>query len=489
MNNKRYRSRHFRRGPSRPAEPGRSLPHEPRSPDRREIPLPAENHPLQGPAKAWREGAPAQGVFAGLLPELRRALAEEGYAAPTAIQAQAIPHLLEGRDILGCAQTGTGKTAAFTLPILQRLALNPRVPLRNQPRVLVLAPTRELAAQIGDSIRTYGRHLRIHHTVIYGGVGQQPQVNALSRGVDIAVATPGRLLDLMQQGHVKLGAVEVFVLDEADRMLDMGFIPDVKRIIAALPARRHSLFFSATLPPPVIALARTLVHDPVQITIAPRSPTVERIAQKVLFVDKENKNALLIGMLRELADSKALVFIQRKHAANKIAQKIIAAGIPAAVIHGNKSQGARTEALTSFKAGRVGVLVATDIAARGLDVDGITHVINYELPVEPETYVHRIGRTGRAESDGVAISFCSAAERESLNAIESFIRKTIPVDARHEYHSESAEKSREPRPRPHQRGRQQSHRAGSASQHGGTHARAKRRGFRAMRRQPGGARS
>ena len=449
-----------------------------------EAPLPHAEAPPAG----W-DDSPEQGAFARLLPKLRRALAEEGYAAPTLIQAEAIPHLLEGRDILGCAQTGTGKTAAFTLPILQYLSLNPRAVARGRPRVLVLAPTRELAAQIGESIRAYGRHLRVRHTTIYGGVGQQPQVNALTAGVDIVVATPGRLLDLMQQGYVKLDGIEVFVLDEADRMLDMGFLPEIKRIIGKLPSRRQSLFFSATLPPPVLSLARTLVHDPVQITIAPESPTVDRIVQKVLFVDKENKDALLVNLLRGSGFSKVLVFIQRKHAANKIAKKITSAGIQAAVIHGNKSQGARNEALASFKAGRVRVLVATDIAARGLDVDGITHVINYELPIEPETYVHRIGRTGRAEADGNAISFCSAPEREFLNAIESLIRKRIPIDERHEYHSESAKEARGAAARPEPKGRRGGVGGGTARQHARTPPRRGHRTSRPRRDWPGRSRS
>jgi len=448
-----------------------------------EAPLPH----AEAPPASW-DDSPEQGAFARLLPKLRRALAEEGYAAPTLIQAEAIPHLLEGRDILGCAQTGTGKTAAFTLPILQYLSLNPRAVARGRPRVLVLAPTRELAAQIGESIRAYGRHLRVRHTTIYGGVGQQPQVNALTAGVDIVVATPGRLLDLMQQGYVKLDGIEVFVLDEADRMLDMGFLPEIKRIIGKLPSRRQSLFFSATLPPPVLSLARTLVHDPVQITIAPESPTVDRIVQKVLFVDKENKDALLVNLLRGSGFSKVLVFIQRKHAANKIAKKITSAGIQAAVIHGNKSQGARNEALASFKAGRVRVLVATDIAARGLDVDGITHVINYELPIEPETYVHRIGRTGRAEADGNAISFCSAPEREFLNAIESLIRKRIPIDERHEYHSESAKEARGAAARPEPKGRRGGVRGGTARQHARTPPRRGHQRSRPRRDWPGSAR-
>ncbi|MCU0237534.1 MAG: DEAD/DEAH box helicase [Acidobacteria bacterium] len=316
------------------------------------------------------------GVFAALLPELQRAVAEEGYTVPTPIQAKAIPHLLEGRDLIGCAQTGTGKTAAFTLPILQYLAMNKRPPVRGRARVLILAPTRELAAQIAVSAATYGRHLRFTHAVIFGGVSQFQQVQALNHGLDILVATPGRLLDLMQQGLASLDAVEIFVLDEADRMLDMGFFPDIKRVIAKLPAKRRSLFFSATMEPEVVALARTLVHDAVHVTIAHEAPAVERIMQKVMFVDRNNKDALLVAQLADSRWDRVLVFTQMKHMANKVAKKLAAAGISAAVIHGNKSQGARTEALASFKDGRVRVLVATDIAARGLDVDGISHVIN-----------------------------------------------------------------------------------------------------------------
>jgi ATP-dependent RNA helicase RhlE len=380
----------------------------------------------------------AAGVFAALLPELQRAVAEEGYTVPTPIQAQAIPHLLDGRDLIGCAQTGTGKTAAFTLPILQYLALHKQPPARNRTRVLILAPTRELAAQIAASAATYGRHLRFTHAVVFGGVSQFQQVQALNRGLDILVATPGRLLDLMQQGHVSLDAVEIFVLDEADRMLDMGFFPDIKRVIAKLPARRRSLFFSATMEPEVVALARTLVHDAVHVTIAHEAPAVERIVQKVMFVDKSDKDALLVSQLADARRDRVLVFTQMKHMANKVARKLDAAGISAAVIHGNKSQNARTEALASFKAGRVRVLVATDIAARGLDVDGISHIINYDLPVEPEVYIHRIGRTARAGAGGDAITFCSAGERDFLRAIEKLIRVGVPVDTSHRYHSEAA---------------------------------------------------
>lgn len=391
--------------------------------------------------------------FSLLIEPLQRALAREGYKTPTPIQAQAIPPLLEGKDLFGTAQTGTGKTAAFLLPLLQHLHNHKRMPSRGRPRSVILAPTRELAAQIGESIQAYGRFLHLTHTVIYGGVGQNPQVQALARGMDIVVATPGRLLDLMQQGHASLDRVEVFVLDEADRMLDMGFIHDIRKVVAALPHRRQSLFFSATMEPEVVKLARTLVHDPVHIVIEPEKPTVERIAQQVFFVDKENKDALLVKTVKGL--DKVIVFTQMKHAANKVAQKLKDAGIRTAAIHGNKSQSARTQALDGFRSGKVQVLVATDIAARGIDVEGVTHVVNYDLPNEPETYVHRIGRTARAGAEGDAISFCSAEERDYLRFIERFIRKPIPVETRHQFHSETARNATgaAARPPPKQMGR------------------------------------
>ncbi|MBN2400246.1 MAG: DEAD/DEAH box helicase [Candidatus Aminicenantes bacterium] len=380
-------------------------------------------------------------VFSTLLPELKRAVAEEGYTTPTPIQTQSIPHLLNNRDLIGCAQTGTGKTAAFILPILQYLTLNKRQAGRGRARVLILAPTRELAAQIGASASTYGRHLRRSHAVIFGGVSQLAQVKALNRGLDILVATPGRLLDLMQQGHVQLDSIEIFVLDEADRMLDMGFFPDIKKVIAKLPLQRQSLFFSATMEPPVVALARSLVHDAVHVTIAHEAPAVERIVQRVLFVDKNDKDALLTSLLADSRWERVIVFTQMKHMANKVVRKLSGAGITAAAIHGNKSQGARTEALASFKDGRVRVLVATDIAARGLDVDGISHVINYDLPVEPEVYIHRIGRTARAGAGGDAVSFCSSSERDFLCSIEKLIRAEVPVDRTHKFHSETARRA------------------------------------------------
>ena len=378
------------------------------------------------------------GVFGLLLPNIGRAVSEAGYKTPSPIQEQSIPSLLEGRDMIGCAQTGTGKTAAFALPILQYLAKNKKRPVPGKPRVLILAPTRELAAQIRDSVAKYGKHTAITHTAIFGGVGQGPQVAAMRRGVHVLVATPGRLIDLINQRHIHLGGVEIFVLDEADRMLDMGFIPDIKRIIAHLPKKRQSLFYSATMEPAVVKLARTLVLDPVHVTIEPEKPAVERIVQKVMFVSKKNKGELIIDLLSSKTLDRVLVFVQMKHVANKVAGKLAGAGIAAEAIHGNRSQPARTKALAAFKAGKVRVLVATDIAARGIDVDAISHVINYDLPVEPGTYVHRIGRTARAGSDGDAISFCCGPERDTLRAIENLLRTPIPVDRKHPFHCEES---------------------------------------------------
>ena len=435
----------------------------------------------------------ASNVFTALIEPLQRAVAEEGYTVPTPIQEQAIPHLVEGRDLLGCAQTGTGKTAAFTLPLLQTLARAKRRMPGGRPRALILTPTRELAAQIGNSIRTYGRHVQVSHTVIFGGVGQHPQVQALRRGLDVVVATPGRLLDLMEQGHVRLDRIELFVLDEADRMLDMGFIPAVRKVIACLPKERHSLFFSATMPPVVANLAKELLRDPVQISIDPGRPTVERIAQKLMFVDKNHKDDLLIALIKEHAMERALVFTRTKHGADKVVKKLDSAGISACAIHGNKSQNARTTALQGFKTGRVRVLVATDLAARGLDVDGITHVVNYDLPEEPETYVHRIGRTARAGAGGDAVSFCSARERDALRDIEKLIRKPIPADMDHARHSETARRASGPEARPEPRkqqgrrrrddGRPSSSRFGRSS----TRNKPQRSGSFAPRRRPAAA--
>jgi ATP-dependent RNA helicase RhlE len=343
--------------------------------------------------------------------------------------------------MLGCAQTGTGKTAAFMLPILNHLAEKRMSAVPLKPRALILAPTRELAAQIGDSACKYGKRTGITHAVIFGGVGQHPQVQTIKRGVHIVVATPGRLLDLMNQKHIDLCSTEMFVLDEADRMLDMGFVPDVKRVIAALPKKRQSLFFSATMDDPVVRLAHTMLHKPVRITIEPERPAVERIEQKVMFVDQENKVRLLVDLMQNSNLDRILVFTQMKHVANRVQQKLAQAGVRSESIHGNKSQTARTRALRNFKTGRIRALVATDIAARGIDVDSISHVINYDMPQEPETYVHRIGRTARAGADGDAISFCSARERDYLRSVERLLRQPVPVDLDHSLHSVEAMKA------------------------------------------------
>jgi ATP-dependent RNA helicase RhlE len=364
-----------------------------------------------------------------LVEPIRRALKDEGYAVPTPIQAQAIPQLLAGRDLLGIAQTGTGKTAAFALPILQRLAASrgqAGLP-RKTARCLVLTPTRELALQIGDSFRAYGRHLGLRSLVIFGGVGQNPQVAGMARGVDILTATPGRLLDLIGQGHLRLDAIETVVLDEADRMLDMGFIHDVKKIVGLLPKQRQTLLFSATMPTAIARLAAGILRDPVRVEVTPPSTTVELIEQRVAFVERAGKRELLCAMLRDAALARVLVFTRTKHTANRVAEQLTRAGFSAEAIHGNKSQGARQRALEGFRAGHVRVLVATDIAARGIDVDGITHVVNYELPNVPDTYVHRIGRTARAGAAGAAISLCDGEERAYLKDIERTIGRKVPV--------------------------------------------------------------
>jgi ATP-dependent RNA helicase RhlE len=361
----------------------------------------------------------------GLVEPILRAVTAEGYSTPTPIQAQAIPHLLRGRDLLGCARTGTGKTAAFALPILDRFARTPRP--RPGIRALVLAPTRELALQVQESFVTYGRNLRISSAAIFGGVGQGPQVQALRRGTDVIVATPGRLLDLMQQGHVRLDTVEVLVLDEADRMLDMGFIQPIRRILAALPRKRQNLLFSATMPEEIAHLASGILVDPARIAVDPVSSSAETVSQKVMFVDRGSKQALLREVLKDPAASRVLVFTRTKHGANRCAQQLERTGFHAAAIHGNKTQGARQKALEGFKSGSVRVLVATDIAARGIDVDNVTHVINLDIPNEPESYVHRIGRTGRAGSGGIALSFCDGEERTYLRQIERLTGKKLEV--------------------------------------------------------------
>lgn len=373
-----------------------------------------------------------------LIEALQKAVSKEGYTVPTPIQEQAIPHLLGGRDLLGCAQTGTGKTAAFALPILQKLVETGG--RKGRIRVLVLTPTRELAAQIKDSFLTYGRHLDILTTVIFGGVKQLQQEKELEKRPDILVATPGRLLDLIGQGYVTLEHLEVFVLDEADRMLDMGFIHDVRRIITSLPKRRQSLFFSATMAPEVSRLASSMLVRPVRVEVTPSATPVERIRQSIYFVDQKDKRKLLQWLLDDSDVSRALVFTRTKHAASRVAQFLNRAGVNVSAIHGDKAQNARTKALEGFRAGDVRVLVATDIAARGIDVDSISHVFNFDLPNVAETYVHRIGRTARAGADGMAFSFCSGTELTELKDIEKMLGFKITRTRDHKYHSPDAEK-------------------------------------------------
>lgn len=368
----------------------------------------------------------------GLIEPILMALFEEGYTNPTPIQEQSIPIVLEGKDLLGCAQTGTGKTAAFTLPIIQLLSAKP-VEKRKRIKSLIVTPTRELAIQIAESFNAYGRHTQLNCTVIFGGVGQGPQVTALKSGVDVVIATPGRLLDLMNQGFISLREVEIFVLDEADRMLDMGFVNDVRKLLAVLPKKRQSLFFSATMPPEIVQLANSILHHPEKVTVTPVSSTVEIIDQSVYLVDKVNKNALLVEVLKNPAIKTALVFTRTKHGADKVVQLLTKNNIIAEAIHGNKSQNARQRALSNFKEQSTRVLVATDIAARGIDVDELAHVINFDIPNIPETYVHRIGRTGRAGAAGTALSFCDFEEKAYLADIEKLIGKKVPVIAEHPY--------------------------------------------------------
>lgn len=369
----------------------------------------------------------------GLIAPILKALQEEGYTHPTPIQEQAIPHLIKGRDLLGCAQTGTGKTAAFAIPILQELDKNRTDDKKRPIRNLILTPTRELAIQIGESFAAYGRHLQLRHTVIFGGVGQKPQTDALHRGIDIVVATPGRLLDLMQQGHIHLEKLEIFVLDEADRMLDMGFIHDVKKVIAKLPKKRQTLFFSATMPNEIAKLANSILTDPIKVEVAPQSTTAETIDQHLYFVDRTDKNKLLLHLLEGDKIKEALIFTRTKHGANKVVKILVQAGIGAEAIHGNKSQTARQNALKQFKEGKLRALVATDIAARGIDIDGLSHVINFDIPNIPETYVHRIGRTGRAGAEGRALSFCDHEEKDYLRDITRLIKRDIPVVEDHPF--------------------------------------------------------
>jgi ATP-dependent RNA helicase RhlE len=372
-----------------------------------------------------------------LIEPIYKALQEEGYSKPTPIQAKAIPIILQNRDLLGCAQTGTGKTAAFAIPMLQLLHNNPiKRNEKSRIRSLILTPTRELAIQIGESFAAYGRHTNVRHTVIFGGVGQKPQTDALQRGVDVVIATPGRLLDLINQGFIKLNQLEQFVLDEADRMLDMGFVHDVKKVIKLLPAKRLSLFFSATMPPAIVTLANTILTNPTKVEVTPVSSTADTIKQAVYFVNKSDKNNLLLHILEDVTIQTALVFTRTKHGADKVVKVLRKAGVTSEAIHGNKSQNARQNALKNFKNQTTRVLVATDIAARGIDVDDLTHVINYEIPNIPETYVHRIGRTGRAGAKGIAFSFCDVEEKPYLKDIHKLIAKNIPVVTNHPYSRE-----------------------------------------------------
>jgi ATP-dependent RNA helicase RhlE len=371
----------------------------------------------------------------GLAEPLTRALADEGYAAPTPIQTQTIPQVLAARDVVGIAQTGTGKTAAFALPILHRLAENRVRPRPRACRVLVLSPTRELSAQIVDSFKTYGRYQRPSVALAIGGVNIRPQIRALQNGVEVLVATPGRLLDLLENRAVMLDQVEYFVLDEADRMLDMGFIRDIRRIVGKLPQKRQTLFFSATMPREIVELAQSMLNDPVRVAVTPAATTVEKVDQRIIHVDRAGKPSLLAEVLRAEPIDRVLVFTRTKHGADKVVRSLAKAGLSAAAIHGNKSQGQRERVLAAFRTGEVRTLIATDIAARGIDVEGISHVVNYDLPNIPESYVHRIGRTARAGATGIAISFCDAEERAFLRDIEKTIRMSIPATDRRGHRS------------------------------------------------------
>ena len=403
---------------------------------------------------------------------LLAALDEIGYVTPTPIQEQAIPLLMEGRDMLGCAQTGTGKTAAFSLPILDVMAEDPWSGKR-RIRSLMLCPTRELASQIRDNIDEYARHLDIHSMVMFGGVSQRPQEKKLRKGVDILIATPGRLLDLIGQGLVDLSSVQFLVLDEADRMLDMGFIRDIRKILALIPEDRQSLLFSATMPSSIVELSRDMLYEPVKIEVTPESTTVEAIEQSLMFVMKSDKRALLTHIIRDENPEKVLVFSRTKHGCNRIVKQLAADGVEALAIHGNKSQGARERALGRFRNGTLQVLIATDVASRGIDVSDISHVINLDLPNEPEVYVHRIGRTGRAGQGGITIAFCDENEGEFLRDIEKTIRQKIPVDEDHPFHSEKA-KSRKGEKAPKRR-QNRGRRGGGRRQNQGGQNRGQRR--------------
>jgi ATP-dependent RNA helicase RhlE len=401
----------------------------------------------------------------GLAAPITRALTEEQYSTPTPIQTDAIPIVLAGRDIVGIAQTGTGKTAAFALPILNRLYANRKPLEKKSPRVLVLSPTRELSGQILDSFRTYGRHMRIQSALVIGGVPMGRQVRDLMNGLDVLVATPGRLLDLLRANAVRLNQVEVLVLDEADRMLDMGFIHDIRTIVAKLPKERQTLLFSATMPREIADLAAHMLRDPARVAVTPAASTAERVDQRVILVDKPAKSALLIELLRSEVTGQTLVFTRTKHGADKVVKSLHHAGLSAEAIHGNKSQNQRERVLGAFRAGKLGTLVATDIAARGIDVDGISHVINYDLPNIPESYVHRIGRTARAGAEGIAISFCDHEERAYLRDIEKLIRITIPATDRRSAPRQDRQPADNQRPQQARRGEQQK-RAGQHQPHG-----------------------
>ena len=424
--------------------------------------------------------------FAGLgvAEPILRALAQENYTTPTPIQARAIPALLAGRDLLGIAQTGTGKTAAFGLPLLQRLSVGHVPPRPKETRALILAPTRELAVQIDQSLRTYGRFLNLKRAVILGGVSQNSQINAMKNGVDIVVATPGRLLDLVQQRQIRLDAVQVLIIDEADRMFDMGFIRDVRKIVGHLPKDRQSMLFSATMPDDVVKLVGDVLKAPERIEVAPQSKTADRVEQKLYYVPMQQKRQLLSELMKDVSFNRVIVFTRTKHGANRVAEHLSRTGVAAEAIHGNKSQNARQRALEQFKTGKARVLVATDIAARGIDIDHITHVINFELPNEPESYVHRIGRTARAGGTGIAISFCDASERAYLRDIERIIRMKIEPVAHDlpDLTPEQLKAQNEPRPAHGHRHGKPGHKGGG-HRHGGpapagAHAPAKRNGSR-----------
>ena len=359
-----------------------------------------------------------------------KAVAEGGYKEMTPIQSQAIPSILNGKDLVGVAQTGTGKTAAFSLPIMQKLLKAEGKREAKATRALILAPTRELAVQISENINAYGKYSHLRTTLVYGGVSEKPQIKAMVGGVDILIATPGRLLDLMNQGYINLGMVEFLVLDEADRMLDMGFIRDIKRIVQQLPKERQTVMFSATMPSSVENLVKTFLNNPVRVEVAPAATTAEKVTQHILMVPKSRKQDLLKFVLKDSDLERVLIFTRTKHGANKVSRNLENLGISSGAIHGNKSQNARQKALSDFREGTIRTLVATDVAARGIDVDGVTHVINYELPNEPESYVHRIGRTARAGASGVALSFCDSEERAYLKDIEKIIRQKIPIMVR-----------------------------------------------------------